>query len=338
MAQTPATQPPRPHALDRLPRFDPGRGLATVMHKELSDHFSSRRFMILFSLIAIAGIAALYVAAVSIRATVAEAGEGSFVFLSLFTTTDGRLPSFVTFIALLGPLVGLALGFDAVNGELARGTLSRVLAQPIFRDQFINGKFGAALIVVAIMVFSLGALVSGLGILMIGVPPTFEEFLRSLIFLAVSVVYIAFWLNLAIMFSTYFTRAATSALAGIATWLFFALFFSLLVGLFVSAVVPVSDAATLDQVLRHERLQLWLSRLSPNTLYSEAAMTILSPTTVRTTGPVTIEQLHGAIPGPLSLGQSLLLIWPQLVGLIAQTTACFALAYVRFMRQEIRAG
>jgi ABC-2 type transport system permease protein len=40
---------------------------------------------------------------------------------------------------------------------------------------------------------------------------------------------------------------------------------------------------------------------------------------------------------PLPLNQSLALIWPHLTGLIAATILLFALAYVLFQRQEIRA-
>ena len=39
----------------------------------------------------------------------------------------------------------------------------------------------------------------------------------------------------------------------------------------------------------------------------------------------------------LTLDQSLLLVWPQIVVLTALTTAMFALAYVLFLRQEVRA-
>jgi ABC-2 type transport system permease protein len=46
--------------------------------------------------------------------------------------------------------------------------------------------------------------------------------------------------------------------------------------------------------------------------------------------------MQGAIPGPLPLGQSLLLVWPQLTGLIALTLICFILSYLAFMRREIR--
>jgi ABC-2 type transport system permease protein len=62
---------------------------------------------------------------------------------------------------------------------------------------------------------------------------------------------------------------------------------------------------------------------------------MLTPS-VRSLGPLTMEQVYGAIPSPLPLGQSLLLIWPHVTGLIAATAVCFGLAYVLFMRQEIR--
>ncbi len=56
--------------------------------------------------------------------------------------------------------------------------------------------------------------------------------------------------------------------------------------------------------------------------------------------PATIggyEQAQQRIPSLLSLDQSFILVWPQVVGLVALTVACFAVAYVMFMRQEVRA-
>ena len=40
--------------------------------------------------------------------------------------------------------------------------------------------------------------------------------------------------------------------------------------------------------------------------------------------------------GPLTLGQSLLVVLPYIVSLIALSVVCFALSYTAFMRQEIR--
>ena len=58
----------------------------------------------------------------------------------------------------------------------------------------------------------------------------------------------------------------------------------------------------------------------------------------RSLGLVFMSQLEGALVGaPLPFGQSALLIWPQLSGLIAVMVVVFTLAYVSFQRQEIRA-
>ena len=76
-------------------------------------------------------------------------------------------------------------------------------------------------------------------------------------------------------------------------------------------------------------------RFAPSELFNEATMTLLMPS-VRSLGPLTMEQVHGAIPSPLPLGQSFLVVWPQLTGLIAATVVCFALSYVSFMRKEVR--
>ncbi|NLW06698.1 MAG: ABC transporter permease [Clostridia bacterium] len=312
------------------------RGLAAVVKKEVSDHLSGKRFLILTLLVVAACLASLYIAATSIR-TAAASQESSFVFLRLFTTAGANLPfSFTSFVSFLGPLLGLIMGFDAISGERDRGTLSRVLSQPIYRDALINGKFIAGVIVLAIVIFGLGFLTGGMGLIIFGVPPTLDELLRILAYLALSVVYISFWLALSLLFSIVFRQTTTSALAGIALWLFFSLFAIFLVGMIADAVCPITDSNNLEQVMANARLHQGLSKLSPNTLYDEATVTMLNPS-VRALGVVMLEQIYGAIDAPLSFGQSILLIWPHLVGLIAATLICFAAAYFIFMRQEIRA-
>ncbi len=312
------------------------KGLTAVIKKELADHLSGKRYLILTLLVVVSCMASLYVAASTIRSSVGE-DQMQFVFLRLFTTSGSTLPfSFISFVSFLGPLVGITLGFDAINGERDRGTLSRILAQPIYRDALINGKFLAGVIVLGIVLLGLGLLVAGLGLVLIGVPPTLEEVLRILAYLLVSILYISFWLALAILFSVLFRQTSTSALAGIAAWLFLAVFAGLLAGMVAEGIYPVQDGTDMEQILAQTQLRQNLSRISPTALYDEAVTTLLNPS-VRTLGPVLLQQAIGAIKGPLSLGQSLLLIWPHLVGLIAAALVCFASAYIVFMRQEIRA-
>jgi ABC-2 type transport system permease protein len=53
-------------------------------------------------------------------------------------------------------------------------------------------------------------------------------------------------------------------------------------------------------------------------------------------GALTMQQLEGALPTPLPIGQSLLMVWPQVTGLIAGSILLFGLGYYLFMRREIR--
>lgn len=310
-------------------------GLGAVYRKELADHFGSWRFGILFLLIFLTGLSAVYVAAQSIRDELSGFNAPAHAFLLLFTVGSGPLPSFLTFIGFLGPLVGLALAFDSINGELNRGTLSRLLSQPIFRDSVINGKFLAALTTIGAMLASIVVLVSALGILRLGIVPGFEDLARLVAFLVVAVLYVGFWLAFATALSVFLRQPATAALAAIAAWIFFTFFVQMIADTITNAVLAAAYIVDVEGYLAVENTRQMLARLSPNTLFQEASVHILEPR-VRTLGPILVQQTIGLVPNPLPLGQSLLLVWPQVVGLLALTSFCFAAAYAKFMRQEIR--
>jgi ABC-2 type transport system permease protein len=306
-----------------------------MVRKEVADHMKSWRFVILMAIIILTCVSSLYTALTNIGKVVDSSNnENAFFFLKLFTITDGTLPSFFIFISFLGPLLGISLGFDTVNSEQNRGTLSRIMAQPIPRDYLLNAKFIAALIVISMMFFSLSFLVIGTGLIAIGIPPTPEEFMRIIFYTLLSIVYVSFWLNLSILFSVRFRQSATSALSGIAVWLFFTVFYPIIINLVTKAFEP-SRYASAHIIYMFNKLKFLLIQIMPNELFSEASTTLLIPS-VRSFGPLTMEQVQGAIPGPLPLGQSLLVVWPQLTGLIAVTIICFLISYLLFMKREIR--
>ncbi len=293
--------------------------MITILRKELADYFTSVRCLILFILVLLASAGGLYAAYQGIRGTVTET---EFVFLRLFITSGEAIPSLISFIALFVPIIGIALGFDAINSERSSGTLNRILSQPVYRDNVINGKFLAGMVTLSIMMATTMLIVSGYGLRMIGVPPTAEEIMRLFIYLVFTIIYGAFWMGLAILFSILFRRIAVSLLSAIAVWLFFGFFW-------VNLIVPVIAKTT-------EAL-LMLQRLSPGTLFGEATTVLLLPVW-RGAGLLTAgEELSYMIPNPLSLTQSLLLVWPHLTTLISLTAICFGISYVVFMRQEIRA-
>ena len=293
--------------------------MATIFRKEMADYFTSIRIVILFLLVFGASAAGLFASFQGIRAVGAETG---FVFLKLFTTSGSAIPSLTTFIALFVPIIGIALGFDAINSERSSGTLSRILSQPIYRDNVINAKFLAGIATLFIMIFATLLVVSGYGLRMIGVPPNSEEIIRLFLYLVLTVIYGAFWMGLAILFSVLFRKIATSLLSSIGLWLFFGFFW---VSLIVPAIAKTTEASLL------------LQRVSPNTLFGEATTVLLLPIW-RGAGLLTAgEELQYMLLNPLSLGQSMLIVWPHIIGLIGITAVCFAVSYVLFMRQEIRA-
>lgn len=312
----------------------PLHSMRALYRKEMSDHITSKRFAIILILVLATTVASLYGALSGLSDAISENSE--FIFLKLYTTGGNSIPSYTSFIALIGPFVGLILGFDAINSERNNGTLNRLLSQPIYRDSVIIGKFLASAAIISIMVFSTGILIGAAGFLKSGIHPSGEELIRVLVYLIYTIVYISFWLAISMLFSVYCRHSSTSALASIALWIFFAIFMSLLASMIANAVYPIEDQYhAVVNSLNNYNCQQNLNRISPYYLYSEAVSTILNPS-VRTVNVVTVSQLVGAISGYLSLGQSLLLVWPHLVGMVALMLAAFILAYIKFMCQEIR--
>ena len=298
--------------------------MSVVFWKELADHFSSRRFMILLVLIILTGFWAVFTSGQAIRG-LADEVPTRFVFLLLLTSQPGALFSLATFLIFFGPLVGITLGFDAISGEYAHGTLSRVLSQPIYRDSLINGKFLAGLTTVAIFWFAILLIVIGLGITLLGFPPNGEELWRMLVFTLMGILYVGFWLALALLFSLLFQRTVTAALASLAVWLFLAIF----IGMVAQSIASLfaSTSVNIDTII---------TRISPNTLFADAVRILIDPG-AEILERATRGQAEGILPTPLELGQSLLLIWPHLTTLFAMVAICFGVAYIKFMRDEIRA-
>jgi ABC-2 type transport system permease protein len=255
-------------------------------------------------------------------------------------TSQGALFSLVQFVAFFGPLIGLILGFDTINRERSEGTLSKLLSQPIYRDSVINGKFLAGVVTIAIMMVSIVLVVTGLGLRIVGVVPGAEGIWRILIYLLVSIVYISLWLGVSILFSILFRSIATSALAALALWIFFSFFVPLGASVVANAVTPDLADGDAETVVRHAQIQKAISLASPMELYTDATATIIDPTRKTTRSVVLMgpmERLSSArFSGPLPLGQSVLVVVPYIISLVAITVICFAISYTVFMRQEIR--
>lgn len=321
----------------------PHSGWRVIAAKEFGDHLLSVRFIVLLIVLGLAAAIPLYFAADRIRSLAPQVSGIPAIFLALFTvgSADIGILRVDAFVGMVAPLLGLAFAFDAVNGERSEGTLPRLLAQPIYRDDVINGKFAAGMAVIGLVLVAVVGLIAGFGMLRLGIVPHGPEVLRLIAWVAATFLYVALWLSFGLLLSVVIRRAATAALVGFGVWLVVSVFGGLITTILTGLIKAPAGAAP-DTILGTAQLQEFVGRLMPSTLYQEITKVILDPTVNArdVTIPSTIGQYTQAqqqISALLSLDQSLLLVWPQIVALIALTVVCFALAYTAFMRQEVRA-
>ena len=307
-------------------------GFGVVTLKEIADHFTSILVVVLVVLVVATAIAVVRGAVDQIKEITAE---DPFLFLRLFTR--GAPIPLVALLSFLVPLFAIGLGFDSVNGEHNRRTLSRILAQPIYRDALLFGKFAAGLFTLTVGLIVLWLLVIGLGLLGLGIPPNAEEMARALVLLAVTIAYAGFWFALALLCSIVFRSAATAALVSLGLWLFMTILWPLFAPVLANVITSAGD------ILGVLESQQAFARLSPVVLFNEVVAVVLDPS-IRSSQQSMLASLglalieRGAIPNaPIPLLQSVLIVWPQIVGLVAGTILLFVIAYIVFQRQEVRA-
>jgi len=321
-------------------------GSMTVFRKEMADQFGSKRFLILLGIIGLLSIISAYQGVEYLK------NNPQRGFLAIFTG-QGFGFSFIQLMVYFGPIIGLALGFDAINKERTSGTLSTVLSQPIFRDSVLNGKFLAGTVAVTTLTISTIGLMIGLAIPMLGFGPTIDGAFSIISLTLLTILYLAFWLSLGTLFSVLTKKTSTSMLASVGTWLTCVIVISILASLIANAMVPLPsfqgtftnrtqgggfnpEISTEYRALSEQRftIQSSISKISPTNLYSEAASAILGMAQSRAGFGINN-------PSPtrtLTLSQGLAASWANIAAIAVGLVICFVASYTKFLRSEIRPG
>jgi len=327
-------------------------GAMAVCRKELADDLGSRRYIVLFGLILIMSTMSAYQGAQYIR------NNAGASFLAIFYGSQFGF-SFTTLMVFFGPIIGLALGFDAINKERTSGSLSVLLCQPIYRDSVINGKFIAATTALSLLVASTIGIMSGIAMSVLGFGPGLADVSKIVVFTLLTAVYLAFWLGLGILFSTVTKKISTSILMTIATWLFFSIVITIVAALLASYIVPIAmpsgpsgggggggesifNSPEYRALLeRRNTIQTSIQRISPSYLYNEAGSAILGITGggggFGGGGFIGVGRgtpFRAAAGG--NLAQALAIVWPQITAIVVGMVICFAASYMLFLRLEIR--
>jgi len=133
-------------------------------------------------------------------------------------------PMDLTFIVgFMLSLLGIVLGFDAVNGEKERGTLRQVLANPVRRGDVILAKWLAGMLIMG-ATFAVGLLLAG-AIVNIRATGVFaaDEWLSYAAIGGVSILYGAVFFTIGLAASTLAKRSSVSILAALFVWVVFVL-------------------------------------------------------------------------------------------------------------------
>ena len=295
-------------------------GIFTIASREFSDMVRSKRFLVLiviFTLVMIIPLVQIYVQVIRSGATPYPDMPG-VPMPSRFLGTIGYMLA-GTFAAF-APIIGVGLGCDAISGEREKGTLKIIMAQPIYRDTVINGKFVAATSAVslAILITSLG--IVGFSTIVMGVTPTVEETLRLGLYFPFSILFTMTFYGLAAFISTIIKKTSLSVILSVGMWAVFAFVIPMIASLIAMTMTYGGDWSSYTATFET------IYSLSPNYHFSKVAGHLLG--TYSYSPPGEVQQR--------SITSSLMNASPNILVLAIVTTLFFIASYITFTRQEIR--
>jgi Cu-processing system permease protein len=264
----------------------------TLSQKELRDALRNRWFILYTIAFAVLALAFSYLALAS-SGMVGFAGFGR------------TAASLINLVLLIVPLMALTIGAQSLAGEMERGTMAYLLAQPVGRLEVFLGKYlGLALSLLAALALGFG--VSGLVMALSSggaADPSAYVALVALAFLLSLAM-----LSVGMLISALTGKASVAVGIGLFLWLAFVFLGDLgMMGTSVALRVPIPN--------------LFLISLSnPSQVFKMAAILNINAT-MDILGPAGIYAFQRYGDGLLAIFLGVLILW---------TLAPAALAYVRF--------
>lgn len=164
-------------------------------------------------------------------------------------------PLTVTLVSLsslsifLIPLIALLLSYDAIVGEIERGTMSLLLSYPIARWQVLAGKFIGHVVILAIATV-VGYGVAGIVLHFLYGGSSTAAWFDFAKMIGLSVFLGASFLSIGYLLSTLVRERATAAGLALFVWLFMVVIFDMaLIGMLVADSKQLITADTLNMIL-----------------------------------------------------------------------------------------
>jgi ABC-2 type transport system permease protein len=324
-----------------------------VAVKEVQDHITSLRFLgLLFLLITICGILLLRETGTYLEQISNYGANPNYSLyylpysINIFDGIRGALGG----SSIFGSIIAIALGFDLITKEKESGSIKAILSVPVYRDEIINGKALGGIIVIAIattIVFILAFAILLLHSIVLGI----SELSYLFVFWLVTILFLSGIFIMSLMISTFAKKSGI------------ALIFSLLALLLLTGVISTAVIFAGDTILgpepaikyqnidgvdykiyleesktyyeKKEMIFQIATHFTMNTNYAKLSHALIRPQDDKLSDSnLNDEQRNDRSLPPL--GEKLVSVWGRILFMIAYPAIFFGIAYVKFMRMDLR--
>ncbi|STZ76624.1 ABC transporter permease [Bergeriella denitrificans] len=211
--------------------------------------------------------AALLLAALALSLGFLGSSPTGSVKVDPLTVTVVSLSSLSIFLI---PLIAMLLAYDALIGEIERGTMALLLSYPVSRNQILAGKFIGHLIILTLATTA-GYGLAGIALQLAHGGIDIAAWQPFLLLIAASVVLGAAFLAMGYLISAKVKERGTAAGIAIGVWLFFVVIFDMaLLGILVADTQQQITAPVVEAVLLLNPTDIY--RLLNLTGYENTAM------------------------------------------------------------------
>lgn len=326
--------------------------VAIIARKEFADHLTDRTFLLMLALFGILTVLALHNGLASYSSSLQwyalQLEQMKTAVPPSIPPNSPYIPSTIYILLapgenflLFGPVLAIAVGFDLIAGERTTRSLRMLLVRPVFRDEAITGKAvgGAAVLALASAVpfiLALGAM------LVAGFTVTPYAAVMVALFWGATVLYLLAYFTVAVAFSGFAEDGGRALAWAMAVFILFSTAVPTAAGYAAGlAAGPLPEPLPEDAL--PEGMQSYLEEqsryygtyngvrnavlaLSPNSNYEGMYETVVE----------VLVDYHGEDAVTHAPGELLDRLWQNVVALVAFPAIFLAVAYVRFMRIDLR--
>lgn len=300
-----------------------------IAGKEFQAAFRNRLFITITALFLAMSILSVYIGSVTKSTEMRVYNETVASLMAQGVTALPPQPEIHTltilsnlteYVSIVGAILAVVLGYNALIEEKESGGLKLILSRPVYRDRLLTGKLlGNAAVIGALLglvfVFNLVLLV-----LVGGIWPTAGEVLRLLSFVGLAFFYMLIFLTLSMLLSIRMRNSATVFLVSLVAWMLF------------SFVIPQMAEMMMANSTVINSISGATNQIPQDTAASQA-INFLSPTWhLRNMGSQLLEVAPGSVV--LSAGSLIGRGLSTLLALLVPSIVFMAAGYTTFLRNE----